>query len=63
MTAKRRLIETKHGVHYVPCPECGGPAEIEPEAVGPDRTDLWNVAECEVCGALFDYDDADVFSQ
>ena len=27
------------------------------DAVGPDRTDLWNVIECDVCDATFDYDD------
>lgn len=42
------------------CPECGVPIEIPADAVGPDRTDPWNVIECELCEIIFDYDDADV---
>ena len=40
----------------VTCPQCQAKVEMPTEAVGPDRTDLWNLAHCE-CGNAFDYDD------
>ncbi len=45
----------------VRCPECGKLTEIPPEAVGPNRTDLWNVTRCDYCPVSFGYDDEDVF--
>jgi hypothetical protein len=46
---------------YVLCPCCHDRVEVPDNAVGPDRTDLWNVIECDLCFAGFDYDDEDVF--
>lgn len=45
----------------VRCPECAKLTEIAPDAVGPDRTDLWNVVVCDYSPASFSYDDEDVF--
>ena len=45
---------------FVPCPCCGGPVEIPDHAVGPDRTDPWNVCRCDDCDLGFDYDDEEV---
>jgi predicted Zn finger-like uncharacterized protein len=45
---------------YIQCPECGAPIEIHPSAIGPERTDPWNVECCHTCGATFDYDDEEV---
>lgn len=45
---------------YVTCPQCQAKVEIPPEAIGPDRTDPWNVAHCFECGNSFDYDDVEV---
>ena len=46
---------------YVWCPECGSSVEIPDDAVGPDRTDPWNVVGCLQCGSTFDYDDDEVY--
>lgn len=45
---------------YVICPECNCRVEIPADAVGPERTDLWNVVECDACEVIFDYDDQEV---
>jgi uncharacterized Zn finger protein len=45
---------------YVICPECGCRTEIPAEAIGSERTDLYNVTRCDECPATFDYDDDDV---
>lgn len=45
---------------YVICPCCQSQVEIPDDAVGPDRSDPWNVAHCDECGNAFDYDDEDV---
>ena len=45
---------------YVICPECKAKVEIPANAVGPDRTDLFNIVSCDECLASFDYDDEDV---
>ena len=45
---------------HVNCPECGAQIEIPADAVGPDRTDPWNVTGCIACGLTFDYDDHEV---
>ncbi|HEY4312807.1 MAG TPA: MJ0042-type zinc finger domain-containing protein [Pirellulales bacterium] len=47
-------------MYYVICPECGARIEIPDTAVGPDRTDLWNVVGCDECRIAFDYDDEEV---
>ena len=49
-------------MHYVICPECKSEIEIPSDAVGPDRTDPWNVIECVDCGIAFDYDDEEVIT-
>jgi Zn ribbon nucleic-acid-binding protein len=49
-------------MHYVICPECKSEIEIPPDAVGPDRTDPWNVIGCVDCGITFDYDDEEVIT-
>ena len=41
---------------YIQCSECGAPIEIDPSAIGSDRTDIWNVEYCFNCGTSFDYD-------
>jgi predicted Zn finger-like uncharacterized protein len=50
-------------VFYVICPTCQACVEIPADAVGPDRTDPWNVVRCDECDAGFDYDDEEVFAQ
>jgi hypothetical protein len=45
---------------YLVCPGCGSPVEIPDNAVGPNRTDPWNICRCEICGLSFDYEDAEV---
>ena len=49
-------------MYYVICPECKSEIEIPPDAVGPDRTDPWNVIGCVDCGITFDYDDEEVIT-
>jgi len=49
-------------MHYVICPVCKGEAEIPLDAVGPNRTDPWNIAYCFECDASFDYDDEEVIT-
>jgi hypothetical protein len=48
---------------YVLCPNCGAQVEIPSDAVGPDRTDPWNVTLCFECGTSIDYDDAEVIER
>lgn len=48
---------------FVPCPRCGAAVELPADAVGPDRTDLWNVVSCDECDFAFDYDDCEVQSR
>ena len=45
---------------YVICPYCQSHVEIPANAVGPNRTDPWNVVGCDDCGITFDYDDEEV---
>ncbi len=40
-------------MHYVICPECQAQAEVSPDAVGPERTWLFNVTYCDECGLSF----------
>jgi hypothetical protein len=47
---------------YVICPDCHAHVEILADAVGPDRTDLYNITQCDECNAAFDYDDEDVLT-
>ncbi len=47
---------------YVNCPTCEARVEVHPNAVGPDRTDPWNVARCDECDSGFDYDDEELLS-
>lgn len=47
---------------YVPCPRCGAAVDIPAGAVGPERTDLWNVTRCDECDFAFDYDNVEVQS-
>lgn len=49
-------------MHYAICPNCHAKVEIPPDAVGPDRTDPWNVTQCRECGLAFDYDDEDALT-
>jgi hypothetical protein len=49
---------------YVICPTCEARVEVPAgAAVGPERSDLWNVVQCDECDAGFDYDDEDVVAQ
>jgi len=45
---------------YVMCPACHAEVEIPPDAVGPERLDLFNVIRCCECSMAFDYDDEEV---
>jgi hypothetical protein len=45
---------------YVICPTCQNRVEIPAEAVGPDRTDLFNTVCCDECDTGFDYDDGEI---
>jgi hypothetical protein len=48
---------------YVICPYCQSHVEIPANAVGPNRTDPWNVVGCDDCDITFDYDDEDVIEE
>jgi len=48
---------------YILCPLCLAKIEVPPNAVGPDRTDPWNVIGCDDCGFTFDYDDEEVMAE
>ncbi len=48
---------------YVICPTCEARVEIPGDAVGPNRSDPWNVVRCDECDAGFDYDDEDVIAE
>ncbi|MBX9787811.1 MAG: hypothetical protein K2Y37_02755 [Pirellulales bacterium] len=50
-------------MYYVICPTCEAHVEVSANAVGPDRTDLWNVVSCDVCDTGFDYDDEEVLAE
>ena len=45
---------------YVLCPNCNLPVELPDNAIGPKRSDPWNVVRCDECGTTFDYDDDEV---
>jgi hypothetical protein len=45
---------------YVICPVRESTVEISENAVGPERSDPWNVIGCDNCGCTFDYDDDEV---
>ena len=47
-------------VFFVQCPRCKAVVEIPAEAIGPGRTDPWNVVGCEECDCTFDFDDEDL---
>jgi hypothetical protein len=47
---------------YVICHKCQAHVEIPADAVGDDRTDLFNVTYCYECGTSFDYDDEEVIT-
>lgn len=47
-------------MYYVLCPDCDCPVEIPENAVGPQRTDPWNICRCDQCDVSFDYDDREV---
>jgi hypothetical protein len=47
---------------YIICPFCQARIEIPASAVGPDRSDPWNVTSCDECSMTFDYDDEEVLS-
>jgi hypothetical protein len=49
-------------MHYVICPECRSKAEVSPDAVGPERTWLFNVTYCDECRLSFSYDDEEVLT-
>ena len=48
---------------YVICPTCEARVEIPADAVGPYRSDPWNVVQCNECDTGFDYDDEEVFAE
>ncbi len=48
-------------MYHVICPNCLARVEIPAEAIGPDRTDLWNVVACDECNTTFGYDDEEIF--
>ena len=48
---------------FVPCPRCGSAVELPDNAVGPERTDPWNICRCDDCSLSFDYDDEEVQSE
>ena len=48
---------------YVICPTCEARVEISANAVGSDRTDLYNIVHCDECDSGFDYDDMDVMTE
>jgi hypothetical protein len=50
-------------MYYVICPFCQAKVEIPANAVGPDRTDLYNVVSCDDCEMAFDYDDEEVMDE
>lgn len=50
-------------MYYVICPTCDARVEVSINAVGPGRTDLWNVVACDICNTGFDYDDEEVFAE
>jgi hypothetical protein len=54
------MLSKEQRMYYVQCPRCGAPIDIPDDAVGPDRDDLWNVAQCNECDSAFDYDDEEV---
>lgn len=45
---------------FIVCPFCQARVEIPADAVGLDRSDLFNVTSCDGCGLSFDYDDEEV---
>lgn len=49
-------------MYYVHCPNCRSQVEIPEDAVGPLRTDLFNVTCCLECGTGFDYEDEEVIT-
>lgn len=50
-------------MYYVICPHCESNVEVGDQAVGPERSDPWNVVACPDCGLSFDFDDEEVFMQ
>ena len=56
-------ISKGFAMFYVICPTCQARVEIPADAVGPDRSDSWNVVRCDECNTGFDYDDDDVFAE
>jgi hypothetical protein len=55
-----KSLRKELSMYYVICPVCEARVEIPGAAYGPDRTDLYNVTECDNCCTCFDYDDEDV---
>ncbi len=55
-------MESESTVYFVFCPECGDRVPLPPQAVGPNRSDLWNVVTCLNCSTSFDYDCIEVLS-
>jgi len=50
-------------MYYVICPTCEARVEVPANAIGTQRTDLWNVTQCDLCNTGFDYDDDEVFAE
>ncbi len=48
---------------YVICPTCEARVEVPANAVGPHRTDPWNVIACDECDTGFDYDDDEIITE
>jgi hypothetical protein len=55
-------FQKANAMHYVTCPECKAQAEVSPNAVGPERTWLFNIACCDECGLTFHYRDEAVIT-
>ena len=42
---------------FVLCPNCQSQIDIPADAVGPNRSELFNIVACDDCGTVFDYDE------
>ncbi len=49
-------------VFYVFCPECGDRTPLPPQAVGPNRSDVWSVLTCQNCSTPLEYDCEEILS-
>jgi hypothetical protein len=42
-------------VFFVVCPECGDKVPLPPQAVGENRSDLWNTVGCLDCSCAINF--------